>query len=127
MLKRIFVGTVFGAKMMAVTFEADAFTWYPPDCIVIDHCAAVEGVDWVFPSGNGNPQLVVVTKYKAATVQRTFVVGESGDQHMHVCMRFDPFGTLEVTCLLVPGNRNVVPAQLTSLPPPNPVSLPPRP
>jgi hypothetical protein len=126
MLKHILVGTALGAATIGAACKADAYTWYPPDCIAIDYCGAVEGVDWVLPRGNGSPQLVVATKHKTATVQTTFLVGESGDQHMHVCMRYDPFGTLEVTCLLIPRNRNVFPAQLTSLPLSNPVPLPPR-
>ncbi len=39
-----------------------------------------------------------------ATMQPGFIVGESRDHRMHVCMQFDAFGTLEVTCLLVPAS-----------------------
>lgn len=77
--------------------------WYPGDCTWIDYCAPVDYVFWR-PSRDGRePQLMMTSLHGTATVQRIFPVQESRDRKVHVCMRFDPFGDLEVTCLLVPA------------------------
>ena len=81
---------------------ADLPSWYPKDCIAIDHCAPVENVAWVVPIAGGARQLMISSMRNDAVVTRPFPVLESGDGRIHVCMRYDPFGTLEVTCLLVP-------------------------
>jgi hypothetical protein len=83
-------------------FPADSPSWYPQECIAIDHCAPVENVAWVAPIGGGAPQLAISSMRNSAVVTRTFPVLVSRDGRIHVCMRYDPFGTLEVTCLLVP-------------------------
>lgn len=76
--------------------------WYPADCVGIDYCAPVEHVFWVAQREGRGPQLAVTSLHGTAVVQRSFAVQGSRDRQIHVCMRFDPFGDLEVTCLLVP-------------------------
>jgi hypothetical protein len=78
-------------------------SWSPKECVV-DYCAAVEHVFWVSPFEGRPPQVSITSLHGTATIQREFVVRASQDRQMHVCMRFDPFGDLEVTCLLVPRN-----------------------
>ena len=56
-------------------------------------------------------QLMVTSVHGTAAVERIFPVRQSRDRRMHVCMRFDPFGGLEVTCLLVPA-QNLVPTDV---------------
>jgi hypothetical protein len=81
---------------------ADTRSWYPRECIAIDYCAAVESLSWVVPAGADAPQPVVASMHGKAVVPKDFPVRESGDGRIHVCMRYDAFGSLEVTCLLVP-------------------------
>jgi hypothetical protein len=44
-----------------------------------------------------------MSRYGDAIVTKTIPVLVSGDSRTHVCMRYDPFGSLEVTCLMVPS------------------------
>jgi hypothetical protein len=81
--------------------EADANAWYPPDCGVIDHCATVDEV-FLKLTGEATARLMIFSTHRSAVVQKPFFVGASKDQALHVCMLYDPFGDLEVTCLLVP-------------------------
>ena len=87
---------------LVLTTGAAAGSWYPKDCIAIDHCAPLDNVIWSVPPPGAAPQLIVTSTNRTAVVQRTFAVLESKDGRAHVCMRYDPFGDLEVTCLLVP-------------------------
>lgn len=66
---------------------------YPRECVAIDQCAPVETI-----SANG----------RVATIAAPFPVLQSADGRMHVCMRYDPFGELVVTCLLVPSRQNAM-------------------
>ncbi len=100
-------------KIASVVVALSSFTldaassgpsWYPRECPAIDYCASVEHVFWVSPIEGRLPQVSITSLHGTATIQREFIVGASQDRHMHVCMRFDPFGHLEVTCLLVPTN-----------------------
>jgi hypothetical protein len=84
------------------TVPASADSWYPKDCIAIDYCAPVENVIWSVPTTGAAPQIIVASANRTAVVQRNFAVLESKDGRAHVCMRYDSFGDLEVTCLLVP-------------------------
>jgi hypothetical protein len=79
--------------------------WYPPECISTDYCGPAERVALRSPAEGNPPQLTFSIGQHHAIVQRTFSVSASGDGRLHVCMRYDPFGTLEVTCLLVPPVR----------------------
>ena len=78
-------------------------SWYPQQCDAIDYCAPVNNVAWIVPSSEAAPQLIVSSGHRRAIVQQDFAVGRSEDGQFHVCMRYDPFGNLEVTCLLVPS------------------------
>jgi hypothetical protein len=82
--------------------SALAAPWYPQECIRVDYCAPVEHVDWVVNKG-GRGQLIVSSTRRQAVVARSFAMIESQDGRFHVCMRFDPFGDLEMTCLAVPA------------------------
>jgi hypothetical protein len=48
---------------------------------------------------------MIASRYGQAAVHTNFPVHESKDGLTHVCMRYDPFGALEVTCLMVPMRR----------------------
>jgi len=83
-------------------FFADAHSWYPLDCCSGEDCAPVESMAWVVPASGGAAQLMVRSKVGTAIVPAGFPVRESQDDHMHVCMQFDPFGAMEVICLFMP-------------------------
>lgn len=78
--------------------------WYPTDCAGSDYCAPVDHAFWAAPNDSRGAELMITSLHGTATVQRSFAVKDSRDDRMHVCMRFDPFGSLEVTCLLVPAS-----------------------
>jgi hypothetical protein len=59
-------------------------------------------VPWTVPDNGGAARLTVSAAGATAMVRRTFVTLGAPDGAMHVCMRYDPFGDLEVTCLMVP-------------------------
>jgi hypothetical protein len=77
--------------------------WYPPQCVTIDQCATVDNVKWVPAVAGGSPQLLISSVHGNAVVRNKFAVLQSEDERIHVCMRYDPFGALEVTCLLLPS------------------------
>jgi hypothetical protein len=78
--------------------------WYPQECSMTDRCAAVESVAWFTPEGAA-PRLTFKARELEAVVAKSFQVHPAQDGRMHVCMRYDPFGTLEVTCLMVPPSN----------------------
>ena len=103
MFGRVLLGAAHAYPSAAASaVPADTRPWYPQKCVAIDRCAAVESVVWVVPAGGDGPQPVVSSAYGKAVVPKNFPVRESGDGRIHVCMRYDAFGSLEVTCLLVP-------------------------
>ena len=77
--------------------------WYPPQCATFDQCSTVDNVTWVPAEAGSSPQLLISSVHGKAVVRNKFVVLQSEDERIHVCMRYDPFGSLEVTCLLVPS------------------------
>jgi hypothetical protein len=85
------------------TLSRDTRSWYPRECIAIDYCSVVESVAWVVPDGANTPRPMVSSVHGRAIVPPSISLGESGDGRLHVCLRYDPFGSLEVTCLLVPS------------------------
>ena len=95
---------VLGLSSIALDAAWSAPSWYPRECAAIDYCANVEHISWVSPSERHPPQVTITSPHGTATIRREFVVRASQDRDMHVCMRFDAFGDLEVTCLLVPAN-----------------------
>jgi hypothetical protein len=85
-------------------FPAHADSWYPRECRPDYDCAPIEKLTWHVPVGGGTPQLIVTSKNGKAVVPQSFPVRESKDGRSHVCMRYDPFGTMEVICLFrAPG------------------------
>jgi len=104
MFNRLFFGPALLVAVSTGSFrEAQAQSWYPRECLTVDFCAAVENVNWIASAAGGSPQLFVSSRYGDALIQKEFPVQVSGDGRMHVCMRYDPFGSLEVTCLMVPN------------------------
>ena len=93
-------GPAFQAELPA--FQAELPAWYPTECIAIDFCAPVDDA-WAIAIRGSAPQLVISSMRREAIVTGAFAVGESRDGRVHVWMRYDPFGSLEVTCLLVPA------------------------
>jgi hypothetical protein len=102
MLRLTLVGGVLAAGFGCFATLASANTWYPSDCISIDYCGPVESAAWVSSGGGAPSQLTISSKQRTGVVQRAFTTGKSEDGRMHVCLRYDPFGVLEVTCLLLP-------------------------
>lgn len=102
MFRYILIGGVLAAGIGGFATQATASAWYPPDCVLIDYCGPVEGAAWVSPSGGAASQLTISSKHRTGVVQRAFTTGRSNDGRLHVCLRYDPFGVLEVTCLLLP-------------------------
>jgi hypothetical protein len=96
----ILVPTLSAVAVIATLAENP--DWYPRQCGTIDYCAAVGNVTWM-PATEGNPpRMLIASVHGSAIVRNGFTVMVSADARIHVCMRFDPFGDLEVTCLLVP-------------------------
>jgi hypothetical protein len=78
-----------------------AHSWYPKECCDDIDCAPVEVVSH-FALANGSRQLIVTSMHGRALVPRDFPVRDSRDGRMHVCMRPDPDGVMDVMCLFVP-------------------------
>lgn len=85
------------------TSQAEIPAGYPQSCAVVDHCAPVSEVAWIVPVTGSAPKMMLISSFGKASVRRHFEIAESRDGRFHVCMRYDPFGDLEVTCLLVPA------------------------
>jgi hypothetical protein len=102
MLRIASLVAALASAIILTASRVDAQSWYPKQCTTIDLCATVDNVAWAVPANGTMPHLFVSSRNGKAIVNRTFPVGQSRDEHMHVCMRYDPFGDLEVTCLLVP-------------------------
>jgi hypothetical protein len=100
MMKSIALLVTTVAVLSPVPASADS--WYPQNCNFLDFCAAVESIAWAAPVTGVAPRLMIASRYGQAAVHRNFSVHESKDGRTHVCMRYDPFGDLEVTCLVVP-------------------------
>jgi hypothetical protein len=73
--------------------------WYPAACATTDQCGVVENIAL---TGEGAPHIVIGSRYGQANVTRSFQMLDAPDGRTHVCVRYDPFGELEVTCLMVP-------------------------
>lgn len=94
---------VLSVAAVGPAIAADRHSWYPHECRAIDYCAVVESIAWVVPQGANTPQPMVSSVHGRAIVPQSISLGHSGDGRIHVCLRYDPFGSLEVTCLLVPS------------------------
>lgn len=93
---------LFGSTALFSLRPARAHGWYPKDCCHDNDCAPVESLVRLVPAGGGAPQLVVTSKHGKAIVPQDFPVRESKDGRMHVCMRHDPWGGMDVMCLFIP-------------------------
>lgn len=91
-----------GLLASALPTMAGAEEWYPPSCLGPDICARVETINWITPAGDGPARLVVTAAGETATVRKAFATLDALDRALHVCMQYDAFGDLEVTCLMVP-------------------------
>jgi hypothetical protein len=56
----------------------------------------------IIPTGGGTPQWIVTSKHGTAIVPLDFPARQSKDSRMHVCMRPDPLGVMDVMCLFMP-------------------------
>ena len=99
MAKRL---SMAAALIASASISAAANDWYPPECHSLHVCAPVVNIAWVRPEHAGGPLLVVSSMHGAAVVPSNLKARRSDDDRVHVCMQYDPFGTLELTCLLVP-------------------------
>ncbi len=81
---------------------AYAHSWYPKQCCSGEDCAPVIATAQSLPASGGVPHLIVTSKHGKAVVPASLPVRESHDGRMHVCMRYDSFGAMEVICLFVP-------------------------
>jgi hypothetical protein len=76
--------------------------WYPEQCATVHYCAPVQSAP-VIPADSGAPQLLVSSDRGQVIVPKDFPIRLSDDERLPVCLTYDPFGNLEVTCLLVPA------------------------
>jgi hypothetical protein len=84
------------------TLSAFAHSWYPKECCTNDDCAPVTATAQLVPATGGVPQLIVTSKHGTAIVPQNFPTRESKDGRMHVCMRPDHAGVMDVMCLFMP-------------------------
>jgi hypothetical protein len=99
MAKQLFLAAVLIASS---SISSAANDWYPTECHSLHVCAPVVNIAWVRPEGAGGPLRIVSSMHGAAVVPSNLKALRSEDDRVHVCMQYDPFGTLAVTCLLVP-------------------------
>lgn len=90
-----------GATLLCST-PVSAHSWYPKECCSNDDCAQVTATSRLILASGGLPQLIVTSKHGTAIVPQDFPVRESRDGRMHVCMRPDPWGGMDVICLFMP-------------------------
>jgi hypothetical protein len=81
---------------------APAHSWYPKACCNDNDCAPVDSVARFVPPAGGLPQLIVKSRHGTAIVPADFPMRQSKDGRMHVCMRPDHDGNMDVMCLFVP-------------------------
>jgi hypothetical protein len=94
-------GVSFGlAAAGAEATEAKAV--YPKACCP-NYCAPVTKVR-ASVAKDGTRRLEVTSQHGKATVPPDVSIRESFDGQMHVCMYYDAFGDLKITCILKPPN-----------------------
>ena len=96
-----FVASLIIATITSAT-QVEARSWYPPQC-KIDYCGPVQNAELTATRRGAATKLVISANGRTAIVQHIFNLQRSKDEQFHVCMRYDPFGDLEVTCLMVPS------------------------
>jgi hypothetical protein len=99
------LATAFAFVIATLTpvFADDPAPRYPQPCAAVDYCAPVEGMVWLDRQPNAAPLVLVTSNGREAIIADPFPVLRSGDKLMHVCMRYNPFGQLVVTCLMLPS------------------------
>jgi len=100
------LATTFAFVIAALTpvFADDSTPRYPKACAAVDYCAPVERMMWFDRQPHAAPRALVASNGREAMIADPFPVLRSGDELMHVCMRYNPFGQLVVTCLLLPSS-----------------------
>lgn len=95
--------TIFSAIFLPIvgSLPAQAHSWYPWECCLGRDCAPVRDMTRTVAK-DGVMRLIVTSKHGKAIVPRNLPLRQSQDARMHVCMRYDAFGDLEVICLFVP-------------------------
>jgi len=96
-----FVASLFFVTITAAT-QVEARPWYPPQC-KIDFCGPVQNAEITATRTGAGTKFAISANGRTAIVQHLFSLQRSKDEQFHVCMRYDPFGDLEVTCLMVPS------------------------
>jgi len=81
---------------------SNAHGWYPKECCNDMDCAPVDSLIQFSPTGPALPQLIVTSRHGTAIVPLDFPVRQSKDGRMHVCMRPDHGGNMDVMCLFMP-------------------------
>jgi hypothetical protein len=87
---------------MTALAPARGHDWYPNDCCHDIDCAPVESMVRLVPAGGGESQIIVASKHGKASVPLDFPVRESKDSRMHVCLRRQDSGGMDLICLFMP-------------------------
>ena len=74
-----------------------AHDWYPLECCHGMDCAPVDRVD-----GTESGGMTVTSRLGTARVPPSMARRESKDNQMHVCMRPNRSGAMQVICIFVP-------------------------
>jgi hypothetical protein len=103
-MTRLATGFAFVITALTPAFADDPAPRYPKACAAVDYCAPVERMMWYDGQPHAAAHALVASNGREAMIADPFPVLRSGDQLMHVCMRYSPFGQLVVTCLLLPSS-----------------------
>ena len=97
------VGIILAVALaICAAFPAHGHSWYPRECCSDHDCAPVENIDRFVAEDRSARQFIVTRTHGKAVIRQNIPVRESQDGRMHACMRYDPFGELEVICLFAP-------------------------
>ena len=88
--------------LAAITFASEPARAFPLQCTV-DVCEQVVRIASAERLKEEMPRVLVISKHREAVMARPFPVFQSTDGQMHACMRYDPFGELVVSCLILPS------------------------
>ena len=91
------------AVSAAAAFATEPVRSYPTQCAV-DVCDEVVRISSADLPREGSPRVLVISADREAVMAKPFPVFRSTDGRMHACMRYDPFGELVVTCLMLPSS-----------------------
>jgi len=88
---------------VSVASAAEPMPAYPQQC-TIDLCEQVVRISSIEGPRAETPRVVVVSTSRQALMEKPFPVYRSSDGRMHACMRYDAFGELLVSCLMLPSS-----------------------